>query len=455
MRFARLPIRIRLTAAFAVVIALVFTTAGVIVYSFFEEEFDNDIDAPLVTRAVDITALVSAGGGPSAVASSGERYAQVYGSDGRILASTAGAAHLRMLSPARTRDALRNPVWIHRAPLDHDSVRVRAIPAQTPGGRVAIAVGDSLARHDRALNHLKTVLLIAGPLALLLASFAGYEVAGAALRPVERMRAEAEQINERQVSERLPVSAAHDEVGALGRTLNALLDRIESAMAHERRLVSDASHELRTPLTTLRAEVDLALRGDRDAPELRAALESAAEEAARMTRLADDLLVLARADQGRLPLQPEPLDAAGLLETVARRAAAQAEAGGRTISVDAHGAGEPVLLADRDRTIQAIDNLVTNALLYGEGTVVLSAHARDSLVELHVGDDGPGFPTSMIDAAFERFLRGDDARASGSGSGLGLAIVDAIARAHGGEAGARNRPEGGADVWIALPRASA
>jgi signal transduction histidine kinase len=301
---------------------------------------------------------------------------------------------------------------------------------------------------------LQTLLLIAGPLALVLASIAGYEVAGAALRPVERMRAEAEQITERRLSDRLAVPVARDEVGALGRTLNALLDRVERAVARERRLVSDASHELRTPLTTLRAEVDLALRGDREPAELRAALESAAEEAERMTRLADDLLVLARADQGRLPLQPQTLAAAELLETSARRSAAKAEAIGRAVVANADGAGELALLADRDRTIQAIDNLVTNALRYGDGTVVISARRRDAFVELHVCDSGPGFADSMLDAAFERFARGDHARASGSGSGLGLAIVDAIARAHGGEAGVGNRREGGADVWIALPRAT-
>ncbi|MGO9488786.1 MAG: GAF domain-containing protein [Solirubrobacteraceae bacterium] len=141
----------------------------------------------------------------------------------------------------------------------------------------------------------------------------------AALLPVEGMRSQAEQITERELSTRLPVADDTGEVTALGRTLNSMLDRVEEAVARERRVVSDASHELRTPLTTLRAEVDLALMGDRDKAELRAALESASEEARRMTRLADDLLVLARADQGRLPLHPRPLPARELLEDAARR----------------------------------------------------------------------------------------------------------------------------------------
>ena len=138
------------------------------------------------------------------------------------------------------------------------------------------------------------------------------------------MRAQAERITERQLQERLPGAESADEIAALSRTLNAMLDRIEAAVAHERRLVSDASHELRTPLTTLRAELDLALMGDRTPEEMHAALRSAAEEARRMSRLADDLLVLARADQGRLPLNEEPLLVHELLEAAASRAQAAA-----------------------------------------------------------------------------------------------------------------------------------
>jgi signal transduction histidine kinase/uncharacterized protein YoaH (UPF0181 family) len=273
----------------------------------------------------------------------------------------------------------------------------------------------------------------------------------AALRPVERMRSQAEQITERELSARLPVADDTGEVTALGRTLNSMLDRVEEAVARERRVVSDASHELRTPLTTLRAEVDLALMGDRDKAELRTALESASEEARRMSRLADDLLVLARADQGRLPLNPRPLSGRELLEDACGRARAGAEVMGRTVVIT-----EPsdacTLRADPDRAAQALDNLITNALLYGDGTITLSARAYDGHVELHVADEGQGFPEELLPRAFERFGRGPHARATESGSGLGLALVEAVATAHGGHAEVRNRPGGGADVSIALPR---
>jgi signal transduction histidine kinase len=204
-------------------------------------------------------------------------------------------------------------------------------------------------------------------------------------------------------------------------------------------------------LTTLRAEVDFALMGDRDKAELRAALESASEEAKRMSRLADDLLVLARADQGRLPLHPQPLAARELLEAAAARARAGAEMRGRSIAVGELTDG-CAIRADPDRAAQALDNLVTNALLYGEGTITLSARSNGDEVELHVTDEGHGFPDELLARAFERFGRGQHA-AGEPGSGLGLALVQAVAVAHGGHAEARNGCDGGADVSITLPRA--
>jgi heavy metal sensor kinase len=451
-RLERLPIRVRLTIAFAAVMAAVLTTMGVLLYATFGRDLNAEIDEALRTQATDIAALVEGGRDPDAIVASGERLAQIYAADGRLLASTPDARGLRLLSTARVREAAEHPLRIDRVRLRTTMALVRAIPARRPEGfRAVVAVADSLERRDRALGRLRTLLIVAAPGALLLASLAGYEVARAALRPVDRMRRQADRITEGRLSERLTLPAAEDEIGALGRTLNALLGRVEAAVARERRVVSDASHELRTPLTTLRAEVDLALRGNRDAGELRAALESAAEEAERMTRLADDLLVLARADQGRLPLNREHLAAGELLTAAAGRANAATGAAGREIRAAAGAADGAVVVADRDRVIQALDNLIGNSLRYGGGAITLRAELTDGFVELHVADEGPGFPDGLAVRAFERFARGDQARASGSGSGLGLAIVDAIARAHGGRAGARNRTEGGADVWIALP----
>jgi two-component system OmpR family sensor kinase len=276
-----------------------------------------------------------------------------------------------------------------------DPVRLLATPVD---GRILV-VGTAVDDRGDALRILAVLLLVGGPAALVLASLAGYGAAAARLR---------------------------------------------AALERERVFVADASHELRTPLAILRAELELALRPGRRREELEAAIRSSAEEAERLSALAEDLLVIARGDEGELALHPAPLQAGAVLGTVAARFPGRARASAPA------GLG---LYADPDRLQQALGNLVDNALRHGGTTVELAAECVDGYVELHVRDDGPGFPPEFLDTAFERFSRADPARGRG-GAGLGLAIVDLIARAHGGAAGARNRPAGGADVWIALPCAS-
>ena len=160
---------------------------------------------------------------------------------------------------------------------------------------------------------------------------AGYGIGAAALRPVEAMRRRASAVSAGEPGRRLPVPAAHDEIRALAETLNEMLERLEAAFEHERRFLGDASHELRTPLALLRAELELAVRRPRSRAELEAALHSAVEETERLSRLADDLLLIARADQGRLPVRLEPVSTRRLLETVRDRSVLRGESLGRTI----------------------------------------------------------------------------------------------------------------------------
>src|SRR5919108_4553111 len=450
LAFRRLPIRLRLTVAFAGVLTSVLAVGGLVLFTQFQGDYDKVIDENLRSRAADAAALVATGKPDAALTRSREKLAQVYDVHGALVASTPALAHARLLSAADARRAGRGHLRVRRVETPAGATSVLAGLARSATGPLTVAVAEPLDRRDHALHRLAELLLIVGPLALLLATYAGYQVAGAALGPVERMRRRAERITERNTAERLPVPSTNDEIEALGRTLNQLLSRLDAALARERRLLSDASHELRTPLSVLLAEVQVALRGERDAHELRAALKSVEHEARRLSRLAGDLLVLARADSGQLPVRLEPLSARELLTAAAGRASAVAVAAGRTVATDA----EPgiVLMADPDRAAQALDNLVANALAYGDGEVRLAANVRDGAVELHVTDHGPGFPDGLVQRAFERFSRGDPARADGAG--LGLPIVATIAQAHGGEAGAANLPGGGADVWLSLPAAA-
>jgi signal transduction histidine kinase len=304
------------------------------------------------------------------------------------------------------------------------------------GSRVLVA-GTTRENRAETLNSLRDAFLIGGPVALLLASLAGYALAGSALRPIEAMRRRAAEISTTSLDERLPVAESRDEVSRLGETLNEMLARIEDGVLRERRFVADASHQLRTPLALLTTELELARRRDRSPEELRAALDSATESTARLSRLADNLLLLAHADEDGVPLKAEATDLADLAHQVGERFGIRVRA-------------EPlVVTADPVRLEQALSNLVDNALRHGGGDVMLTAARRNGNVELHVLDEGRGFPAGFVAHAFGRFSRADSS--SADGSGLGLAIVETIARAHGGEAHAENRPGGGADVWLALP----
>jgi two-component system OmpR family sensor kinase len=264
------------------------------------------------------------------------------------------------------------------------------------------------------------------------------------------MRRKADEITEEDPGERLPVGTADDEITRLGTTLNGMLARLERAVERERAFVADASHELRTPLAILKTEIELALRGERTVEELRDALQSASEETDRLAELAEALLVIARADGGRLPLTTAPVDVAPLLDAVTVRFRARVRARGRQLVIDELTQTE--VTADRRRLEQALDNLVENALHHGQGSIHLATRTCDGTIELHVRDEGPGFPPEFIAEAFERFTRADHARARG-GSGLGLSIVRMIAHAHGGRARAANDPRGGARVTIELPLA--
>jgi signal transduction histidine kinase len=228
-----------------------------------------------------------------------------------------------------------------------------------------------------------------------------------------------------------------------------MLERLEDTLARERALVADAGHELRTPLSILKLELELALSADSSREELQERVRSAAEEVDRLAKLADDLLIIARAEQGRLPLEKQRLEVGEVLDAVAGRFAAAAAAEGRSVGLDGTEDGLTVE-ADRARLEQALTNMVSNALRHGRGAIVLRAAERGGNVEFHVLDEGPGFEAGFLPRAFERFSRADPAR-SGTGAGLGLSIVQVIAEAHGGHAYAVNRAVRGADVWLSLP----
>jgi two-component system OmpR family sensor kinase len=441
---SRVPIRVRLTLGFALAMAAVLAGVGLFVYQRVANELLGTVDQALTAQSREEMHA----GRVDADTGGGQTLAQLFTAQGQLLRSQPRdqppLVGRRVLAEALA----SQKVWLDkRLPQRRGDWRVLALA--TGSGGVAV-VARSLGPRDESLDHLRHELVIFLPLALLAACLGGYALTAGALRPVEVLRRRAEVVTPGEPN-RLPVPPAGDEISRLAVTLNDMLSRLHAAFEHERRFVADASHELRTPLALLRTELDLALRRPRSREELESALRSAAEETQRLSRLADDLLLIARADQGPLPIRREVVAAADLLADAATRFAPRAASLGRDLVV------VPTALhvdADPLRAGQALVNLVDNALTHGAGAVELSAEEHDGFVELHVQDGGSGFPEEFRPRAFDRFSRADEARSRG-GSGLGLSIVELVATAHGGRVGVRDTPSGGADVWLSLQRADA
>ncbi|HXK14674.1 MAG TPA: ATP-binding protein [Gaiellaceae bacterium] len=445
---SRVPIRVRLTLAFALAMAFVIGAMAVLVYVRVGDALLASVDQTLRAETRDL--LARANVEPDLVDpefAGGTTLAQLLGPDGKPVRSSPHNLP-PLLSAADVAQTAHGKRLLRTVELKGQRGDWRVLAAPTPQGDVVV-IARSLAVREESLHRIYREFLVAGPLAVLLASLAGYGLAAAALRPVETMRRRAAGVTAATRGV-LPVPPARDEISRLAVTLNDMLGRLGAALEHERRFVADASHELRTPIALLRTELELALRRPRSPEELRVALGSALEETERLSRLAEDLLLLARAEEGSLPLRTQRTEVGALFENVERRFAARARGAGRSVRAQPTSA---VVDADPARVAQALDNLVENALSYGAGDVVLFAEPSDGVVELHVTDRGPGFDLAFLNRAFERFSQADEAR-GGGGAGLGLSIVRLIAVAHGGSVGAANAPQGGADVWLSVRRST-
>lgn len=446
---ARLPIRAKLTLAYSGVIALLLGAIGVFLYLHFKAGVDGGLNSTLRARADDVGGFVEQSGVRALnrrrdLLVGGDLTTQVLSPAGALLYTSTGSPEPALVTPSEIRESGRATRFI-----DHHE-RERLLARRLANGDLLV-VRASLAQRERSLELLNGALLVGGGLALIVAALAGYGLAVAVLRPMEEMRRAAARISDADPQARLPLPVAEDEVHRLGVTLNDMLARLERARDRERAFVSDASHELRAPLSVLKTEVEVALRTDNPPEALRAALRVVGEEADRLTQLAEDLLVIASSDAGRVEIDACPVDARTVLEDVDRRFRVRAREAQRHFVLDAPD--DVAMLADMPRIEQALSNLVDNALRHGAGTITLAAAPADGFVELHVLDEGAGVPARFLPHAFERFTQAHPGR-TGTGSGLGLAIVDLIATAHGGEAGIANRTDrSGTNAWVRLPAA--
>jgi len=373
--------------------------------------------------------LLSAGAGAGAELT---RYAQLWTSDGKPLVRSANLTRDLQL-PADAREAARDGrvVWDTHV-WQGERLRCVIYPLQLIGaahGIHMLQVAAPLAPLERTMRDFLLFGLLLSLLAVGAAFFLGWQIAGIALRPTREITAQAEAIREGTPAPTITAHADVEEFTRLVRVLNAMLARLDSAFDSQRRFTADASHELRGPLTALRGELDLALKRDRDGAEYRAVLERCREEVIRLTRLATDLLTLARNESGLAPQEVAELDLYAVTERVVERFRAAAAA--RSLELVLRGESTPVR-GDAGMLDRVVSNLLDNAIKHAPaGTTVAVEIASAKDITLTVRDEGPGVAPAVVPHLFDRFYRGDDAGPA-RGTGLGLAIARAAMEAHGG-----------------------
>ena len=463
-----MPIRLRLALLFTAATLVLLTAGGFLFIGRLRAGLEHSLDVTLRTHADSLISQLGNGGGDfqdngqTRLAPSLGTYAQVLTARGTVLESSDGLARTPLLTPGQAAAAAKgelvaNATVTLSAAGESGPDHMRLFAAPTDQAGVVVAVVTSRDAVDEAVAGSSSKLLILGAIALLLAGPGSWLLTRAALRPVERMRSQAADLQEHDASGGLAVPRTHDEIARLAETLNGLLGRLHAAVSRERAFVADAGHELRTPLTVLQGELELARRPGRSRAELAAAIDVAAEETDRLVRLAEDLLVLGHDVKWSLP-RARQFDLTDLA-----RAATHAVTSGaaiRDVEITLSAPKTLHVVGDPDRIRQAIDNLLTNALRHSPagGTVTVSLEMDGEFAQFTVIDEGPGFAPEFIPVAFERFTRGDHARsrstaaaADPGGNGLGLAIVRAVMAAHHGTAAAANVPNGGARVTLRWP----
>ena len=431
-RWPALSLRARITVLATVLVALALVAGTVLLVVALHRSLVAGLDESARQRAGDVATLVDTGqlSDPIPVAA-GTPLVQVVDAHDRVRAASPGGDRLvPILRPhdvAAVRDGAVRTVDGSRLGLS-GQLRVVGEPAGTADEPQTVLVAMALSEVESSVQVVRTALLIGAP--LLVAGFAVecWFVVGSALRPVAALRRGAEEITATRPAGRLPVPAAEDEVHRLAVTLNDMLDRLERSSARQRSFVADAAHELRSPLTAIRAQLEIARAHPGDADWAETATD-ALVDVERLSRLVDDLLVLARIeDGGRRHPRPESVDLGQIADDVVARTVTG-------VTLRRSGDGEVAVLGDVDALTRVVSNLVDNAARHARTGVTIDVRrqAGDG-VRLTVADDGPGIPAEDRTRVFERFTRLDGARSrDAGGSGLGLSIVRELVRAYGGD----------------------
>ena len=383
-----------------------------------------------------------------------QRFVEVWSGDGRLLYRSPALGQRTLGAPPTAgpdHTAEDTPSTLRLS--DGTRIRMTTSTHTMADRRVLLRVAHSEQGLWQELEEFGSVLLVALPLALILAGFGGFALARKALAPIDAMAHHAERISAERLNERLPIENPEDELGHLARAFNATLARLEAAFDQLRRFTADASHELRTPLTAIRSVGEVALQVPKSAAEYRDVIGSMLEETDRLTRLVDSLLTLSRADAGHIQMQQTDISLLGLAQEASSLVEVLAEEKQQRILVE----GDPTLMVSGDRLIlrQALVNLIDNAIKYSPAEaeiLVRVAAGKDSQLIVEVIDQGPGVRQEHQSRIFDRFYRVDSARArEWGGAGLGLAIARWAVEIHGGQITVQSVEGQGSTFRVALP----
>ncbi len=460
----RLSIRLRITLWNISLLALTLLVFSIALYAALSDQLYRNLDARLQLEANasldDVRRDLLGPNGeahPPGLITQSNLSARVINAQGQVIIAngllTSAPLDVAVLKQAVQQGSLLQTMIV----TDSLQARVYVLPLEREGQPMGyIEVAEALTVTEATLRSLALILFVAVPATLALSAFGGWFIADRALRPIDTITRQAQIISEQDLHRRLNLDLPDDEVGRLARTFDAMLDRLLAAFQRERQFTADASHELRTPLTVIKTNIGVTLNRPRSAEQYQTALTQVEGEVDRLTRLTNDLLLLARADAGQPIASLREIDLARLAQDVADELRPLAEAKDLTLNFAAPENARLRVHGNPDQLHRLCFNLIENAIKYtSQGSVsVKVALSPNRQVLLTVEDTGPGIAAEHLPHLFERFYRVDAARSrEAGGSGLGLAIAHSIVTSHGGTLDVKSDFGHGTFVTMTLPAA--
>ncbi len=450
----QIPLRTRLGLWYTLSLGLILVLFMAFLYFQVRSSLVAQVDAALDLAAAQALITLDretgelAGGNPEAIGRLNDDFV--------ITLRAPGGALLDLLSSENNLPPFPMATGFHTVTAGGDPWRVYGQEVAVSGQKSGLLqVAQELDPVNSTLADLRAQLLLGLPLALLLAGSGGFFLAGRALRPVDRITQTAQAISAGDLGRRIRYQGPADEVGRLAQTFDAMLERLQAAFDRERRFTGDAAHELRTPLTALKGRIGLTLSRPRPPAAYRESLREMEEQVDRLIRLSNDLLLIARLDQGQFRFQASVVEAAEVIGVVVDQIRPLADA--KSIALGTEVPAGLAIRGDLELLIRLFLNVLDNALKYApeKGWVNIQAQRQGPAIVVNIGDNGPGIAPENLPHLFERFYRADQARSRPNdgqgGAGLGLAIAHEITRLHQGQLSVQSEVGQGTAVTVQLP----